>query len=220
MLRRRPDVRQAELVAMAQNAIVGQATADLYPSFRLSGALSANSGGPADTSFGDLFDSGALAYTLGGSFAWPFLNYERIRNNIRIEDARLQQALLNYRDTVIRAAREAEDAIAAFVGSREQDRILAQAVESARRSNHLSMVRFKEGFSDYQRVLDSQQRLFTQEQRFVSSQASTVRSVIALYTALGGGWQDRRGEPALRSETARAMSERTNWGELISEEGN
>lgn len=220
MLRRRPDVRQAELIAMAQNAIVGQATANLYPSFQLSGALSASSGGPADTSFGDLFDSGALAYTFGGSFVWPFLNYDRIRNNIRIEDARLQQALLNYRDAVIQAARETEDALAAFVGSREQSRILAEAVDSARRSNHLSTVRFKEGFSDYQRVLDSQQRLFTQEQRFVTNQANTVRSVVALYKALGGGWQDRRSLPELRSDTARAMRLRTNWGELISGEGN
>lgn len=219
MLRRRPDVRQAELIALAQNAIVGQATADLYPSFKLSGALSASSGGPADTNFGDLFGRGAIAYTFGGSLVWPFLNYDRIRNNIRIEDARLQQALLNYRDTVIQAARETEDALAAFVGSREQSRILAEAVDSARRSNHLSTVRFKEGFSDYQRVLDSQQRLFTQEQRFVTSQGNTVRSVVALYKALGGGWQDRRSLPELRSETARAMRERTNWGDLISEEG-
>jgi NodT family efflux transporter outer membrane factor (OMF) lipoprotein len=209
MLRRRPDVRQAELIAMAQNAVVGQATADLYPSFKLSGALGASSGGPAQSSFGDLFNSGALAYTFGGSLVWPFLNYDRIRNNIRIEDARLQQALLNYRDTVIQAAREAEDALAA----------LAKSVYSARRSNDLSTVRFKEGFSDYQRVLDSQQRLFTQEQRFVTSQANTVRNVVALYKALGGGWQDRRSLPELRSETARAMRERTNWGDLIRDEG-
>ena len=219
MLRRRPDVRQAELIAMAQNAIVGQATADLYPSFKLSGALSANSGGPAHSSFSDLFGSGALAYTFGGSFVWPFLNYDRIRNNIRIEDARLQQALLNYHDTVIQAARETEDALAAFVGSREQSRMLAESVYSARRSNDLSTVRFKEGLSDYQRVLDSQQRLFTQEQRFVTSQANSVRSVVALYKALGGGWQDRRSLPELRAETARVMRERTNWGELISEDG-
>jgi len=219
MLRRRPDVRQAELIAMAQNSIVGLATADLYPSFKLSGTLSARSGGPADTSFGDLFDSGALAYTFGGGLVWPFLNYDRIRNNIRIEDARLQQALLNYRDTVIQAAREAEDALAAFVGSTEQSRILAEAVDSARRSNHLSTVRFKEGFSDYQRVLDSQQRLFTQEQRLATNHANTVRSLVALYTALGGGWQDRRSLPELRSETVRAMRERTDWGDLISDEG-
>jgi NodT family efflux transporter outer membrane factor (OMF) lipoprotein len=219
MLRRRPDVRQAELMAMAQNAVVGQATADLYPSFTLSGALSTSSGGPAQTSIGDLFSSGALAYTFGGSVVWPFLNYDRIRNNIRIEDARLQQALLNYRDTVIQAAREAEDALAALVGSREQSRMLAESVYSARRSNDLSTVRFKEGFSDYQRVLDSQQRLFTQEQRLVTSQANTVRNVVALYKALGGGWQDRRSLPELRSETVRAMRERTNWGDLISDEG-
>ena len=220
MLRRRPDVRQAETMAIMQNAIVGQATADLYPSFKLTGALSTTAGGPADTDIGDLFDADSLAYTVGGSFVWPFLNYDRIRNNIRIEDARLQQALVNYRDTVIRAARQAEDAIAAFVGSREQEEILADAVDSARRSNELSTLRFREGFSDYQRVLDSQQRLFNQQQRFVSNQANTVRSVVALYTALGGGWQDRSGMPELDATTTKEMRDRTNWGELINEQGN
>ena len=220
MLRRRPDVRQAELLALAQNALVGQATADLYPSFRLSGALSAAAGGPADSSLGDLFDADSIAYTVSGGFVWPFLNYDRIRNNIRIEDARLQQALLNYRDTVLQAAREAEDAIAAFVGSRGQAEILAEAVVSAKRSNELSTLRFREGFSDYQRVLDSQQRLFNQQQRYVSSQANTVRATVALYKALGGGWQDRGALPALDRETAEQMQERSNWGELINEEGN
>ena len=220
MLRRRPDVRQAETMAIMQNALVGQATADLYPSFKLTGALSTTAGGPADTDIGDLFDVDSLAYTAGGSFVWPFLNYDRIRNNIRIEDARLQQALVNYRDTVIRAASEAENAIATFVGSREQAKILADAVDSARRSNELSTLRFREGFSDYQRVLDSQQRLFNQQQRFVSNQANTVRSVVALYKALGGGWQDRSGMPVLDAATTEEMRNRTNWGELINEQGN
>jgi len=220
MLRRRPDVRQAEKLARAQSAIVGQATADLYPSFKLSGALGVSAGGPADSDFGDLFDSDSISYTAGAGFVWPFLNYDRIRNNIRVEDARLQQALLAYRATVIQAEREAEDAIAAFVGSRKQERILADAVASAKRSNELSTLRFREGFSDYQRVLDSQQRLFNQQQRYVTNEANTVRSVVVLYTALGGGWQDRDGAPPLGAATIDTMQQRTNWGELMDDQGN
>jgi NodT family efflux transporter outer membrane factor (OMF) lipoprotein len=215
MLRRRPDVRQAELVAMAQNASVGLATADLYPSFALSGTLATSAGGPADTPLKDLFSGDSIALNAGANFVWPFLNYGRIKSNIRVEDARLQQALLNYRQTVIQAAREANDAMAALAGARAQDRILTDAVRSAARSNELSVLRFSEGFSDYQRVLDAQQRLFSQQQRYVSNRATIVRTTVNLYKALGGGWQDRTGMPLPNPETLDKMKSRTDWGALL-----
>jgi NodT family efflux transporter outer membrane factor (OMF) lipoprotein len=215
MLRRRPDVRQAELLAMAQNAVVGVATANLYPSFSLFGALGVSSGGPGDTDFADMFGSDAIALQTGGGFVWPFLNYERIKNNIRVEDARLQQALLVYHDTVIQAAREADDAIAGIRGSREEAAIRASAVASAERSSDLSLVRFQDGFSGYQRVLDAQQRLFVQQQRYVANQASLVRDVVALFKSLGGGWEDRSGFPSIDAETLETMRERADWGDLL-----
>ncbi|MGD8809622.1 MAG: efflux transporter outer membrane subunit [Gammaproteobacteria bacterium] len=217
MLRRRPDVRQAELLAKAQNAAVGLATADLYPSFQLTGSLASTAGGPADTPLSDLLSSGSFAYAIGGNFVWPFLNYGRIRSNIRVEDARLQQALLNYRNTVIMAAREADDAVAELIGARAQNEILAQAVQSASRSNQLSLVRYREGFSDYERVLDSQQRLFTQQQRYVTNLAAIVQNTVDLYKALGGGWEDRQGMPTIDEENVEMMRARSDWGELLSE---
>jgi NodT family efflux transporter outer membrane factor (OMF) lipoprotein len=215
MLRRRPDVRQAELLAMAQNAQIGLAKADLYPSFSLSGSIGLSAGGPGDSDFGDLFDGDALAVSIGPSFVWPFLNYGRIRSNVRVQDARLQQALVNYRETVLQAAREAEDAIAAYAGATGQSRILAETVASARRSNEISTLRYQEGFSDYQRVLDSQQALFTQQQRYITSRGDAVRSLVALYKALGGGWQGRAGLPYLDDETLQLMQQRTDWGGLL-----
>jgi len=217
MLRRRPDVRQAELLAKAQNAAVGLATADLYPSFRLTGALASTAGGPADTPFTDLLSGGSFAYSIGGSFVWPFLNYGRIKSNIRVEDARLQQALLNYRNTVLNAAREADSAVAELIGSRTQSQILAQAVQSAARSNELSLVRYREGFSDYQRVLDSQQRLFTQQQRYVTNQAAIVQNAVELYKVLGGGWEDREGMPQIGADNIEMMRVRSDWGTLLDE---
>jgi NodT family efflux transporter outer membrane factor (OMF) lipoprotein len=215
MLRRRPDVRQAELLAMAQNARVGLATANLYPSFALSGILATSAGGLADAPLGNLFSGDSIGLSAGANFVWPFLNYGRIKSNIRVEDARLQQALLNYRQVVIQAAREANDAMAALAGARAQDRILTNAVQSAARSNELSLLRFSEGFSDYQRVLDAQQRLFSQQQRYVSNRAAIVRNTVNLYKALGGGWQDRSGMPLPNPETLEKMKSRTDWGELL-----
>lgn len=215
MLRHRPDVRQAELFAMAQNARVGIAEAQLYPSFSLVGSIGLVSGGAAGNSFGDLFDSDAVGYSVGPSFVWPFFNYGRLKNNVRVQDARLQQALVNYRETVLQAAREAENAMAGFVGARKQTLILEKTVQSAERSNELSTFRYKEGFSDYLRVLNSQQSLVVQQQRYITTQSVAVNNFVALYKALGGGWEDRDGPPYIDPDTLETMENRTDWGELL-----
>lgn len=215
MLRRRPDVRQAEMLAMAQNAQVGVAQANLYPRFSLIGSIGFVSGGPGDSNFGDLFDSDSFTYSFGPSFSWPFLNYGRLKNNVRVQDARLQQALVNYHETVLQAARETENAMAGFIGAREQVVILEKAVTAAKRSTELSTLRYKEGFSEYQRVLDSQQSLFVQEQRYIANQGNAVSNLVALYKALGGGWENRDEQLYLDPETIETMQKRTDWGDVI-----
>lgn len=220
MLRQRPDVRRAELFAMAQNAQVGVAKADLYPSFSINGSLGLAASGDTNTTrtgdsgFSELFRSESITYAVGPSFVWPFLNYDRIKNNIRVQDARLQQALVQYQETVIQAAREVEDAMVAYVGSQQQDDILVDTVEAARRSTEIAMLRYQEGFADYQRVLDSQQALFAQAQRYVSNKALAVQSLVAVYEALGGGWQ--AGPANFVDETTRQqMEQRTDWDGLL-----
>ena len=220
MLRQRPDVRRAELFAMAQNAQIGVAKADLYPSFSINGSLGLAASGDTNTTrtgdsgISELFRSESITYTVGPSFVWPFLNYDRIKNNIRVQDARLQQALVQYQETVIQAAREVEDAMVAYVGSQQQDDILVDTVESARRSTEIAMLRYQEGFADYQRVLDAQQALFGQAQRYVSNKALAIQSLIAVYKALGGGWQ--AGPMNFVDEATRQqMEQRTDWAGLL-----
>ena len=87
MLRRRSDVRQAEFLAMSQNALVGFAKADLYPSFSLAGSIGLTAGSPGDSDFGDLFEADALTFSIGPSFVWPFLHYGRLQNSVRVQDA-------------------------------------------------------------------------------------------------------------------------------------
>ncbi len=217
LLRRRPDVRQAELQAVAQNALVGVATADLYPSIAINGtfgivSISKDVGGGGAS---DLFSSDSISYTAGAAFSWPILNYGRIRNNIRVQDARLQQALVNYQDVVLKAARETDDAIVSLAGTQEQEPILADSVEAAKRSNDLSLLRYQEGFSGYQRVLDSQQALFRQQNSYVQNRGLSARNVVAIYKALGGGWEVRQGRPFVDENTLTVMRERTNWGSLL-----
>jgi NodT family efflux transporter outer membrane factor (OMF) lipoprotein len=225
MLRQRPDVRRAELLAMAQNAQVGVAKADLYPSFSINGSLGLAASGntnttrTGDSGIGELFRSDSVTYTVGPSFVWPFLNYDRIKNNIRVQDARLQQSLVQYQETVIQAAREVEDAMVAFVGSQRQDVILVDTVVSAKRSSELSMLRYQEGFADYQRVLDAQQALFGQQQRYVSNKGFAIQSLISVYRALGGGWQSG-GAGFVDEATRQEMEQRTDWNDLLEADRN
>lgn len=224
LLRRRPDVRQAEYLAMAQNARVGLAKANLYPSFSLSGSVGLAAAGNTETTrtgksgFGQLFDTDSLTYAVGPSFVWPFLNYDRIKNSVRVQDARLQQSLIAYRDTVLRAAQEVEDALVALDGTIAQEALLAVTVASARRSTEVAQLRFNEGFADYQRVLNAQQSLFSSQARYVGNRSTIVANFIALYVALGGGWETREDADMIDEQTRNALQERTDWGDLIDNE--
>jgi len=221
LLRQRPDVRAAELRALAQNARVGLATANLYPSFSLGGFLGLTAADSTDTTktgetgIGELFRAESLTYSAGASFVWPFFNYGRIRNNIRVEDARLQQSLVAWRETVIQATREVEDAMVAYESARAQDEVLGETVRTAERSAELSLLRYQEGFADYQRVLDAQQALFTQQQRYAANRGNVVRSLVRVYRSLGGGWQNAGLTSYVDEATRDEMRQRTDWGDLL-----
>lgn len=221
LLRRRPDVRQAEQLAATQNAQVGVAEGDLYPSFGLSGFLgvvaadgttSTRSGkdGP-----GRLFNANSVSFSGGPFFTWNLLNYGQIRNNVRAQDALLQQLLVNYQNTVLSAAQEVEDGMANFVWSREQEQILTANVETAQRSLRLSTLRYREGYADFQRVLDAQSSLLLAQQRYVTARSGTVRAAVSVYRALGGGWEIRAGQDFVDRETRDLMRRRVDWGNLL-----
>lgn len=217
MLRQRPDVRRAEMLARAQNAVVGVATANLYPSFSLTGFLGATSRDldTGNATIDDLFSSDSELFSVGANFIWPFFNYGRIKNSVRVEDAALQQALIGYQETALQAARETEDAMAALVGARKQTNILSEGVDVAQRSADLALLRYQEGFADYQRVLDAQQRLFSQQQRYADNRGNVARSYVKLYRSLGGGWQSDAPREFIDEETREQMQERTNWGDVL-----
>ena len=119
---------------------------------------------------------------------------------------------------MLNAAREVEDAITGYVRGLAQQAILERGVASAKRSADISMLRYKEGFSDYQRVLNAQQSLFAQQNRYISARSETIRSLTALYKSLGGGWEIRTGNEFVDPETLDEMNERTNWGGLLDAE--
>jgi len=224
LLRRRPDVRQAELQAATQSALIGVAKADLYPSFSLFGTIGlAASDGTRTTKSGssgidELFDIDSVTFGFGPSVTWNIFNYGRIKNNVRVQDARLEQLLVNYQETVLRAAREAEDAMVGFLRSRESSEFLDQSEKAAKRSVALALVQYRDGTADYTRVLDTQEFLVAQQDASTATRGEVARNLIAVYKALGGGWQIRRGNDFVPAETNKTMGERTDWGELLNPE--
>ncbi|MGD8974253.1 MAG: efflux transporter outer membrane subunit [Desulfobacterales bacterium] len=216
LLRRRPDIRFAERALAAQSAQIGFAKADLFPHFSLFGTLGFQTSDYTDnSSFSDLFKQDSFTYSAGGGFNWDLFNYGRITNQVRVEDARFQELAVNYEDTVIRAAQEVEDAMVGFLKSQDSVFFLADAVKAASRSVELSLIQYREGLVDYQRVLDTQRELTTQQDNLVFTAGSVGQNLIAMYRALGGGWEIREGKDFVPEDIKEEMIERTNWGGMM-----
>jgi len=215
LLRRRPDIRQAELQAAAQSAQIGIAEAALYPSFSLLGSIGYTSSDTNQSEISDTFKSDSLGYSFGPSFSWPILNYGQLKNNVRVQDARLEESVINYQNTVLEAAREVEDGLAGFIGAKSAAAYLSDSVKSAQQAVDLSMIQYREGATGFQRVLDSQQQLLVQQDQYTSAKGNIVLNLVATYKALGGGWQIRSGNAFIPETRQQQMRERTDWGELL-----
>jgi NodT family efflux transporter outer membrane factor (OMF) lipoprotein len=217
LLRRRPDVREAELAAAAQSAAIGVAKSNLYPSFSLTGNFGIATTTLRGASVTDLFRWDDRAAALGGGFVFPILNYGRIVNSVRVQDALFQQAVLTYQNTVLAAQQEVEDARASFSSAQANLRILNDAAESARRATELAILRYKEGATDYTTVLSAEQVQLQLEDSLATSRGNVPLALVSIYRSLGGGWQLRLGRNLLPDSTREAMKARTNWGQLPDE---
>ena len=218
-------MQRAELQAAAQSAQIGFAESDLYPRFTLLGSIglrtstnNSNSGcciGGDNAGLRDFFSIDSIEILAGPSFVWNIFNYGRLKNNVRVQDARLQQLIVNYQETVLSAAQEVEDNLVGFVGSQNQAALLADAVKASQRSVELSLIQYRDGAVDYQRVIDSQRGLLAQQDDLAVTQGNVVTGLVGVYRALGGGWQLREGRPLLPEQTVDQLQQRTDWGELL-----
>jgi NodT family efflux transporter outer membrane factor (OMF) lipoprotein len=208
LLVRRPDVRTASWSVAAQSAQIGVAMADLYPSISLFGTIGwsgSSRNGTTDT----------LSTGIGPGFTWNLFNYGRLENNVRVQDARLQQAIESYQLTVLAAASEIDSAAISVVKTLDQQALLAEALNAAERSLVLSTKRYQEGYSDFQRVLSAQQSRAARSASYVANQGAHISSVIAFYRALGGGWQPASSEDLIPENIRRIMAERTDWDGML-----
>ena len=222
MLRRRPDIRLAERKLVGQSALIGVAEADLYPHFSLLGSISLSASDAALTyatagasTLGRMFDSRAFQYSIGPSVTWNIFNYGRIKNQVRVEDARFQALIASYQNAVLNAAKEAENSLSGFVKTQKQREELQKSYEAAKRSVELSLYQYKEGIVDYQRVLDSQRALFTTQENLTRSNSDITLNLINLYKAVGGGWETRTEKYFVSDKIKQQMQQRTDWGDLL-----
>jgi multidrug efflux system outer membrane protein len=183
LLRQRPDVRASERELAAQTARIGIATADLYPSFSLVGTFAWES-----FSAGNWLEGGSRSYGFGPAFRWNLFDGGRVRQTIAVEDARTEESLARYEQTVLFALQDVEDSLVAYVEEIERRDALQRAVDAARRAVELVTVNYRIGLTDFQNVLDTERSLFAQEDALAESQGRITQNLVRIYRALGGGW--------------------------------
>ncbi|TAN50683.1 MAG: efflux transporter outer membrane subunit [Methylococcaceae bacterium] len=215
VVRHRPDVRREEFKAAAQSAMIGIAQAELWPRFSLQGSIGLVSGSTNGVDAFDILGMHALAAKVGPTVTWPILQYGRLKNNVRVQDARFQELLIGYQGAVLTALREVEDARIGFLKAQEQVAELKTSVNAARRAVDIALAQYRDGVEDYTRVLNSQQFLLQQQDRLSGSQGDAARNLIAMYKALGGGWEIREGKAVVPAEVRQTMEARTDWGEML-----
>ena len=214
LLRRRPDIQVAERNLAAQSALIGVAVSDLYPRFGLAGSVGFRSSDASSvigsSELGDFFKSESTTGFLGPFMSWNVLNYGRIKNNIRVEDARFQQLLVSYQNTVLTALAESDNAIVAFLNAKKEAEFLDYSAEAADRSVELAAIQYREGQTDFNRVVVALEAAINQQDQLAQAQGAIASNLVTLYRALGGGWQSF-GDRFVPEETEQEMLERTKY---------
>jgi NodT family efflux transporter outer membrane factor (OMF) lipoprotein len=212
---RRPDVYQARLKAVAQLEGIGAIKANLYPNFSLAGTFALSSNDINNSSLSELFNWSNRMALAGPSFSWPLLNYGRITNAVREQDAAFQEALLNYLNLVLTAQQEVQDSITSFIETKKSAKFLMISNSSAMKATQLSVIRYREGESDFIPVLDSERQQLVVQTSLTTAKGDIPKAVVSLFRALGGGWQIRGCNDIVSNQVKAEMAKRTNWGNLL-----
>ncbi|MEA1968233.1 MAG: efflux transporter outer membrane subunit [Thermodesulfobacteriota bacterium] len=182
-LRQRPDIRYAERVLAARTAMIGQATAELYPKFSLSGTIGLESLSP-----GDLLTFDSRKWSIGPGIVWNIFDAGAIRQNIKVQSALQEQALIHYETTVLRALEEVENVLVAYVKEQCRCEFLTAATVTSKRAYELAMDQYNAGIIEFTSVLDAQRSLQSFQDQLAQCRGAVTSNLIRLYKALGGGW--------------------------------
>jgi outer membrane protein, multidrug efflux system len=184
LLLRRPDVRSSERQLAAATAAIGVAEAELFPKFSLLG-----NAGYQSLKLGSLISPASEFWSAGPSVTWRLLEYPRLRADIKSQSAQAQQALAQFNQTVLTALQDVEDQLVAYAQEQQRYRALDEAVTESRRALDLSRRLYTEGVGEFLNVLEAERSLYQAEDALVQSQDNVSVDLVALYKALGGGWE-------------------------------
>ncbi len=190
LLKRRPDIRRAEAQLAAATARIGEAKADLFPRFVLTGAA-----GRQATQLHDLTLGAGNFFSAGPGVSLPLFTGGRIRSNIAVQTSRQRAALISYQAAILNSLEEVQNALVNYSQEQERRDRLNRAVEQSQLAAVLATEQYRAGLVDFLSVLEAERELYASEDQFVQSQTSVTTNVIALYRALGGGWSVGGGSP-------------------------
>ena len=190
LLRRRPDVRQAERLAAAQAEQIGIAEAQLYPIFSITGVINWQA-----ANFKDVFTSNAFSGSVGPQFQWNILNYGRLRNNVLYQDALLKDLVVGYQATVLQASQDVENGIVSFLRSQVQAKLLQESVQAADKAVNIVVLQYKVGSVDFNRYATIESALVTQQDLMAQAEGQIAQGLVQVYRAMGGGWEIRLPAP-------------------------
>jgi NodT family efflux transporter outer membrane factor (OMF) lipoprotein len=188
LLERRPDIRRAEAQLVAATARVGEARADFFPRFSLTGTA-----GRESTQLHLLGLGLGSVFSFGPSVSLPIFTAGRIRANVAVQEARVKEAQIAYRSAVLTALEETENALVSYSNEQERRDRLQRVIEADRTARELAQVQYRAGLADFLTVLDAERTLSANEDQLAQSQTAVVTGLISLYKALGGGWPDSPG---------------------------
>lgn len=188
LLRQRPDIRRAERQLAAQTALIGSATAELYPVFSLTGTFIYQS-----HQLRSLINNSNRAYSFGPVVQWNIFDGDRIRSRIRFEEALTAEIFAQYKNTILVAMEEVENSMTAYVEEFDRKDALKRSVDASKESVTLVETLYKTGLTDFQNVLDMQRSLFSQQDQLAESQGRLIQNLISIYKSLGGGWSRQEG---------------------------
>jgi NodT family efflux transporter outer membrane factor (OMF) lipoprotein len=215
LVRRRPDIRAAELAAMSQSAEIGVAEAQLYPAFSLLGTFGTVSTNIGRHKLSDLVMGKGITFGFGPTFTWNILNYGQITNTVRVQDAKLQELLVDYQNSVLTAQQQVEDGLATFLQSRKAVDDLRASVAAANAALGLAFLQYQLGTRDFTTVLTAEQNLYTAQTDLATAEGNVSTGLATVYRSLGGGWQLRDNNEFVPAQTVEEMRNRTNWGSLL-----
>ncbi|CAH0992618.1 Toluene efflux pump outer membrane protein TtgF [Sinobacterium norvegicum] len=214
LLARRPDIQIAQMQAKAQSARIGVAEAALYPSFTLFGSIGV---GQTVADGGSYSLSDSVYANVGPAFSWNIFQYGRLKNQVRVEDALFQASLTNYNQTVIDAIVEVDNAVEAYQRFNQQSEYSKASVEASVRAFNISMRQYENGLVTYQRLLSTVEKMTRNEDNYAQIKGNIAGQVVQIYKALGGGWALDSGQSLLNDQIIEQMTERTDWGDMLSE---